>query len=28
MFLNSSYNRAANLADWDRPALERDPVAP
>ena len=28
MFLQSSYNRAANLADWDRTALEREPVAP
>jgi hypothetical protein len=28
MFLQSSYNRAANLADWDRAALEREPVAP
>ena len=28
MFLRSTYNRAANLARWDRQALERDPVAP
>lgn len=28
MFLRSTYNRAANLALWDRDALERDPVAP
>lgn len=28
MFLRSTYNRAANLADWDRSALEREPVAP
>jgi hypothetical protein len=28
MFLQSSYNRAANLADWNRQALEREPVAP
>jgi len=28
MFLQSTYNRAANLAHWDRAALERDPVAP
>jgi hypothetical protein len=28
MFLRSTYNRAANLADWDRAALEREPVAP
>jgi hypothetical protein len=28
MFLRSTYNRAANLADWDRQALEREPVAP
>ena len=28
MFLRSTYNRAANLAHWDRAALERDPVAP
>jgi len=28
MFLQSTYNRAANLAYWDREALEREPVAP
>ena len=28
MFLQSSYNRAANLAFWDRSDLEREPVAP
>ena len=28
MFLQSSYNRAANLAEWERPVLEREPVAP
>jgi Family of unknown function (DUF5996) len=28
MFLRSTYNRAANLADWNRTALEREPVAP
>ena len=28
MFLRSTYNRAANLALWDRTALEREPVAP
>ena len=28
MFLRSTYNRAANLAHWDRTALEREPVAP
>ena len=28
MFLRSTYNRAANLAHWDREALEREPVAP
>ena len=27
-FLQSTYNRAANLARWDRAALEREPVAP
>jgi hypothetical protein len=27
-FLQSTYNRAADLAHWDRAALERDPVAP
>jgi len=27
-FLQSTYDRAADLAHWDRPALERDPVAP
>jgi hypothetical protein len=28
MFLRSTYNRAANLAQWNRAALEREPVAP
>ena len=28
MFLRSTYNRAANLALWDRTGLEREPVAP
>ena len=28
MFLQSTYNRAANLANWDREALEREPIAP
>jgi hypothetical protein len=28
MFLRSTYNHAANLAHWDRAALEREPVAP
>ena len=28
MFLRSTYNRAANLAFWDRQGLEREPVAP
>ena len=28
MFLASTYNRAANLAAWDRTSLERLPVAP
>jgi len=28
MFLASTYNRAANLAFWDRKSLERAPVAP
>ena len=28
MFLQSTYNRAANLAFWDRTDLEREPVAP
>ena len=28
MFLRSTYNRAANLAGWNREALEREPVAP
>ncbi len=28
MFLRSTYNRAANLAFWDRKGLEREPVAP
>jgi hypothetical protein len=27
-FFQSSYDAAANLADWDRAALEREPVAP
>ena len=27
-FLESAYETAANLAKWDRPALEREPVAP
>ena len=27
-FLQSTYAAAADLANWDRPALERDPVAP
>lgn len=27
-FLQSTYNAAANLAGWDRKALEREPVAP
>ena len=27
-FLQSSYDAAANLAHWDRPALEREPIAP
>ena len=27
-FLNSTYEAAASLAEWDRPALERLPVAP
>jgi hypothetical protein len=27
-FLQSTYDAAANLAGWDRPALEREPVAP
>ena len=27
-FLASTYDAAADLASWDRPALERDPVAP
>lgn len=27
-FLQSTYDAAANLAQWDRSALERDPVAP
>lgn len=27
-FLQSSYEAAADLADWDRPRLEREPVAP
>jgi hypothetical protein len=28
MFLQSTYNRAANLGFWDRADLEREPVAP
>ena len=28
MFLQSSYNRAANLGFWDRSDLEREPIAP
>jgi hypothetical protein len=27
-FLQSSYDAAADLAHWDRKALEREPVAP
>jgi hypothetical protein len=27
-FLQSTYDAAADLAQWERPALERDPVAP
>jgi len=27
-FLQSAYESGANLAEWDRPALEREPVAP
>ena len=27
-FLQSTYDAAANLANWDRAALEREPVAP
>jgi hypothetical protein len=27
-FLQSTYEAAANTADWDRKALEREPVAP
>jgi hypothetical protein len=27
-FLQSAYDAAAELAHWDRPALEREPVAP
>ena len=27
-FLQSTYEVAAGLAKWDRPALEREPVAP
>ena len=27
-FLQSAYEAAANLANWDRPMLEREPVAP
>jgi hypothetical protein len=27
-FLQSTYDAAADLAAWDRPALEREPVAP
>jgi hypothetical protein len=27
-FFRSAYEAGANLANWDRPALEREPVAP
>jgi hypothetical protein len=27
-FLQSTYDAAADLARWDRPALEREPIAP
>jgi hypothetical protein len=27
-FFDSAYKAGANLAHWDRPALEREPVAP
>jgi hypothetical protein len=27
-FFESAYQAAANLAKWDRKALEREPVAP
>jgi len=27
-FFQSAYDAAADLADWDRPAIEREPVAP
>jgi hypothetical protein len=27
-FLQSAYEAGADLANWDRPALEREPVAP
>jgi hypothetical protein len=27
-FLHSAYEAAADLAKWDRPMLEREPVAP
>jgi hypothetical protein len=27
-FFQSTYDAAANLAKWDRAALEREPVAP
>jgi hypothetical protein len=27
-FLESAYDAGAKLARWDRPALEREPVAP
>ena len=27
-FFQSTYDAAADLADWDRAALEREPVAP
>ena len=27
-FFESAYEAGANLAKWDRPALEREPVAP
>ena len=27
-FLQSTYDATADLAGWDRPSLEREPVAP
>jgi hypothetical protein len=27
-FFDSAYDAAANLAQWDRSSLEREPVAP